>query len=235
MIAWRWQRHAELASTQDTAIQAARAGEADRLAILAQWQSAGRGSRGRSWQAPEGNLNLSLLLRPPNTRPDPGYWAMLAGVALHEALAPFATGLALKWPNDLLRHGAKLGGILIDSAVDGAGLLDWVVIGIGANLAHAPQLKDRLTACLGAAAPSPAELAADLVAALDSFATQNVRAAWLERAHPPGTPLCVDTGRGRITAPFAGLTLRGELLLDGVATPINSADVCLAPAPCCSS
>ena len=230
---WRWQHYAELVSTQDAAIEAARSGTPGRLAITADRQTAGRGSRGRSWSAPLGNLNLSLLLRPAQARPDPGYWAMLAGVALYEALAPFATGLVLKWPNDLLCQGGKLGGILIDSAVDASGLLEWVVIGIGANLSHAPRLDARATACVGPAGPGQAQVARDVVAALDAVSTQDVRAAWLARAHPVGTPLCVATPHGRVTAPFAGLTPRGELLLHGVPAPINSAEVFLAPAPCC--
>ncbi len=234
---WRWQRHGELASTQDAAIQAARSGAPGRLAVIADCQSAGRGSRGRAWVAPEGNLNLSLLLRPANARPDPGYWAMLAGVALYEALAPFATGLVLKWPNDLLCQGGKLGGMLIESALDNAGCVDWLVIGIGANLTHAPRLADRSTACLGAGAPAAADVARHLVDALDACADWDVRAAWLARAHRPGTPLRVQTAHGWVTAPFAGLGPRGELLLDGVCASITSAEVAFEHqrAPCFSS
>ncbi len=232
---WRWQHHAELASTQDEAIQAARAGEPGRLAIVADRQYAGRGSRGRSWIAPEGNLNLSLLLRPEGARPDPGHWAMLAGVALFEAMSAFTSDLVLKWPNDLLCRGAKLGGILIDSAVGPAGLSDWVVIGIGVNLAQAPCLPGRATACLEAPAPPPVQVAKRLIEALDALDGRDIRRAWLARAHPVGTPLCVQTAHGRVTAGFAGLTLAGELLLEGVLAPINSADVFVARTSCCSS
>ena len=56
--------HDELGSTQDLAIDAARAGAPAPLAIIARRQTAGRGRDGRVWQAPEGNLNFSALLRP---------------------------------------------------------------------------------------------------------------------------------------------------------------------------
>jgi BirA family biotin operon repressor/biotin-[acetyl-CoA-carboxylase] ligase len=149
---WRVQEHKTLASTQDAAIAAARAGDPGRLAILAATQTAGRGSRGRGWLSPAGNLNLSVLLRPDASVP-PGLYALLAGVALHEALSAYAAGLMLKWPNDLLLGGAKLGGILIDASFAAAGVPDWVVIGIGANLAVAPHIAGRETAALPPPAP----------------------------------------------------------------------------------
>ena len=228
---WRLQHSAHLASTQSTAIAAAHNGEAGFLAVLADRQTAGRGSRGRTWLAPAGNLNLSILLRPPNRLPDPGYWAMLAGVALHSALAPFTGGLILKWPNDLLLNGAKLGGILIDSGLTPGGQLGWVVIGLGANLAQAPRCEDRLTACLPAPAPAPADIAESVLEAFDHWADADLRPAWLARAHPPGTVIDVVTLRSRLRGRFAGLTERGELLLDGHPVPISSAEVFLAVAP----
>ena len=227
---WRLQRHARLNSTQDRAIAAAQAGDEGRLAVLADEQTAGRGSRGRSWIAPAGNLNLSLMLRPHQQSPDPGYWAMLAGVALHSALAPYAEGLTLKWPNDVLLNGAKLGGILIDSSVSSNGHLGWVVIGIGANLAHAPLCAHRPTACLPAPAPSPDRIAAAGIEAYDYWANADLRSAWLARAHPLGTAIDVVTQHRRLQGRFAGLTARGELLLEGHPAPIGSAEVFLGTA-----
>ena len=156
---------------------------------------------------------------------------MLAGVALHSALAPFAERLMLKWPNDVLLCGAKLGGILIDSSVLPNGLLDWVVIGIGANLARAPQCEGRLTACLPAPAPPAAAIAAAVLGEFDRWATADFHAAWLARAHRPGTVIDVATQDRRLRGRFAGLTARGELLLEGYPAPISSAEVFLST-PC---
>ena len=72
-------------------------------------------------------------------------------MALAEALAPLLpdrAALTLKWPNDVLLDQRKLAGILLDSAATPAGGLDWLVIGIGMNLAAAPALPDRAAACL---------------------------------------------------------------------------------------
>ena len=119
MSDWRLRRYASLPSTSDLCVRLAREGEPEGVAVLAERQTAGRGSRGRTWESPPGSLCLSVLLRP---RRDPasasGQWALLAALALHDALAPHAPpgALSLKWPNDVLVAGRKAGGILLDAA-----------------------------------------------------------------------------------------------------------------------
>lgn len=241
---WRWQVHDSVASTQDLAIAAARAGTT-RLAVLAMQQTGGRGSRGRAWIAPAGNLNLSVAFRPNDAWPAPGYWAMLAGVCLFDALAHHTDGLMLKWPNDVLLHGAKLGGVLIDSSLRADGRLDWVVIGLGANLAEAPRIEARTTASLPPPPPAPRDVAAHVLENLDRFASANIRAEWLARAHPKGTEIDVVMGGCHIHGRFEGVTEAGELLLEGHARPIGTAEIFLtspasssaarplASTPCC--
>ncbi len=218
--AWRVQRYASLASTQDTAIAAAHAGDPGRLAILADMQIAGRGSRGRGWTALAGNLNFSVLLRPALPI-QPGFWSLLAGVVLYEALAPYAHGLMLKWPNDLLLDGAKLGGILIDAA-------GYLVIGMGANLASAPAIEGRHTAHLPSPAPDPGVIAESLTFGLDRYSgcrPEAIIEAWLERAHPVGTPLDIHTLQRHLHGPFAGLTESGALRVGGHDEPLSSAEI----------
>ena len=84
---WRLDVHAELDSTSDELIRIAQSWElgnwgrtADHLAVLALRQTRGRGQFGRVWQAPEGNLNLSLLLRPSTALRDAPQWSLAAGV-----------------------------------------------------------------------------------------------------------------------------------------------------------
>jgi BirA family biotin operon repressor/biotin-[acetyl-CoA-carboxylase] ligase len=173
-----------------------------------------------------GNLNLSILLRPEPGPIQPGRWALLAGVALHDALAPFAPTATLKWPNDVLLDGAKLGGILIDSQM-GADV-EWVVIGIGVNLREAPQVEGRAATCLPPPAPAAKELAETIVARIDHWTMQDtaeITAAWLDRAHPIGTLLDVHLPQRRLTGLFAGLSPLGELLLTGHPDAIGSAEV----------
>lgn len=225
MGAWRLRTYEALPSTSDLCASLAAAGEPDGLAVLAMRQTASRASRGREWTSPAGNLALSVLLRPVGPAVEAGQWALLAAVALIEALAHHqpAARLSLKWPNDVLRDGNKLSGILVDSAASqdaqGRGRLDWLVIGFGANLGPAPDLPDRRAAGLDAAA-TPAEVTATLldrlthwrrIRTLEGFAP--VRHAWLARAHPPGTHLRVRAGAAEIAGQFAGLDDDGALLL----------------------
>lgn len=218
MIAWRLEAFDELGSTSDTCTARARAGEPQGLAVLALRQTAGRGSRGRSWQAPEGNLNLSVLLRPERPAAQAGMFALLAGVSIAEALRSFfATPACLKWPNDVLLGAAKLAGVLIDAAPADGGL-DWLVIGIGINLRHAPEIPGRLTTSLAehGVQVSPREMADVLLQRLAHWQNapdSDIREAWLNLAHPVGTKLGVSMQNAKVSGRFAGLSVRGELLL----------------------
>jgi BirA family biotin operon repressor/biotin-[acetyl-CoA-carboxylase] ligase len=232
---WRLRIFDEVGSTQDVALAAARAGEPGPWAILARRQSSGRGRAGRGWTAPEGNLNFSAVLRPAGA-PAAG-WSLLAGVAVFEAAAGFVPGAALmlKWPNDLLLNGGKLGGVLIDTTLRADGSMEWVVIGVGVNLASAPRVEGRRTACLAdaGAAVAPEDFAARLMAAIDRWRAAEfavVRQAWLARAHPVGTRLRVQRGGDVIEGAFLGLTEDGRLRLEN-AGDTASGDVFIVGAP----
>lgn len=217
---WRLQHFESLGSTSDLCISLAQAGEPARLAVLATRQVAARGSRGRAWVSLPGNLALSVLLRPPGPPRQASQWALLAAVALAEALEQFTPGgIVLKWPNDVMLDGGKLGGILLDSAV-GEGRLDWLVIGFGANLASAPDLPDRVAAQLPGAAPAPRAVALAVLdrldhwsraALLDGFGA--VRHAWIMRGPAPGALLRLRLDGAEISGAFAGLGDDGALLL----------------------
>ena len=147
-------------------------------------------------------------------------FSLLAGLAVAEALERFfAPPATLKWPNDVLIGGAKIAGILIDAAANGA-RLDWLAVGIGLNLRHAPDIDGRRTTALAdhGVDVSPRDMAA---AILDNLAHWQeapgaaICAAWLARAHPVGTSLSVQSGGRLREGRFAGLSERGELLLSG--------------------
>jgi BirA family biotin operon repressor/biotin-[acetyl-CoA-carboxylase] ligase len=112
-------------------------------AVFADYQSNGRGRRGRRWQSPPGcNIYFSLgwSFSPPDqnflrdaTR-DLACLPLVAGVAAAAALQSIgATGLGLKWPNDIHADGKKLGGILVESTITSANLPS-AVVGIGLNV-----------------------------------------------------------------------------------------------------
>lgn len=232
---WRLEVHQELPSTADLMAVRAAAGEAEGLAVLALRQSAGRGRAGRGWASPEGNLYLSVLLRPATPVRDAAQWSLLAGVALIEAAGAIrpAAGLALKWPNDLLRDGAKCAGILVETALAADGTLAWLSLGIGVNLAFAPELPDRPTAHLDAA-ELPEVFAPRLLDRLahwrDIEAKQGfapVRAAWQRHGPRFGTRLTVRQPQGHLEGAYQGLAEDGALLLaiDNTTRRISTGEV----------
>ena len=131
--AFRLEIHDALDSTNSHLLRAARQGAETGSVCLAEYQQAGRGRIGRDWVSPFGaNIYLSLLWR----FEDPaqvGGLSLAVGVALLRALTALGiSGLALKWPNDILVGRAKLGGILLDVAGEAHGGCA-VVVGIGLN------------------------------------------------------------------------------------------------------
>jgi BirA family biotin operon repressor/biotin-[acetyl-CoA-carboxylase] ligase len=238
---WRLEIHDELPSTSTLLRARAEAGEPAGLAILARRQTQARGTRGRAWSTPAGNLAVSVLLRPRLPLREAAALSLLCGVALAEtvaALLPPGPRLALKWPNDLLLDGNKLSGILLESQGDGQGGLAWVIPGIGANLAHAPVLPDRIAACLADHMPPPAPepVAASLLdrlfhwtAILEAQGFAPVRTAWLAHAQPQGTPMSLRVGADVLQGTFAGLGEDGSLLLqlDGTIRRFATGEVLL--------
>ncbi len=216
--AWRLKTYEVLPSTSDLCSTLAEAGEPAGLAVLAREQTRGRGSRGRDWTAPPGNLNLSVLIRPREPMASIAQWSLLAAVALSEALAPIAE-LHVKWPNDLLLDGRKVAGILLDSADDGQGGVAWLVIGMGVNLSQTPDPHDPGVASLGTTEP-PEKVAARVLERLDVWSRVRtlegfapVRAAWLSRAQEIGAFVSLRVGQDRLGGQFAGLGEDGSLLL----------------------
>jgi BirA family biotin operon repressor/biotin-[acetyl-CoA-carboxylase] ligase len=206
--------------------------------LVADRQTQGRGRQGRAWFDGAGNFMGSTVVRIGAGDPPPQTLALLTGLALHAAVSPLLVNpaaLSLKWPNDLLIGRAKLAGILLERQADA------VVVGVGVNLAVAPQLPDRETIALAALGPAPGRdhFAATLAAAFDlelgrwrSAGTAPLLRRWLAVAHPVGTPLAVhEPGGGSLSGSFAGLDDSGSLLLrleDGALRSIAAGDVMLA-------
>jgi len=129
---------AETASSNDVAREVAEQGAPHGTAVLAEWQSAGRGRRGRSWIGRPGeSLLASLVLRPSPGRSVSGALPLRVGLAAADACERTAgCRVAIKWPNDLLVGGRKLGGILCEAYSTGES--GFVVVGIGINVHGAP-------------------------------------------------------------------------------------------------
>lgn len=146
----------------------------DPQALLAEYQSAGRGRRGREWRSPFGaNLYLSIAWTYPLWPPQLPALSLAVGVVCARALhAAGVDGVRLKWPNDLWVQERKLGGILIEQRGESTGLCR-VVVGVGINVAmqkaQAPDIDqpwitvDEALALTGRAPASRNQLAGDLL------------------------------------------------------------------------
>jgi BirA family biotin operon repressor/biotin-[acetyl-CoA-carboxylase] ligase len=197
----------------------ARDGAPEGTWLRADSQQGGRGRHGRAWVSPPGNLYASTLVRLRPGDPAAHTLAMVAALALDQVMQAYvpAERLTIKWPNDLLVDGAKISGILLD------GLGDAVVVGIGANLAHHPEVVDRVATSVAAytTAPDPTHFLSDLAASFAHWLARwrgeglgAVLRRWLARAHPVGTALTIrPPGEPPVEGLFDGLDDDGALRL----------------------
>ncbi|OYU50229.1 MAG: biotin--[acetyl-CoA-carboxylase] ligase [Rhizobiales bacterium PAR1] len=213
-------------STNAAALRAVELG-ADRLWIVADEQTAGRGRHGRAWQSPPGNLYASLGLAapcPPRYAPLLGF---VAGISLAEAILVLAPGLSsvlhLKWPNDCLLMGAKVAGILLEGTSLKGGETG-ITLGMGVNVAHFPEgLDQRATALRDHTTNIDRDrlfttlsdrIAANLALFDQGSGFEVIRQGWLTYALPKGTRLKVKPPGGERIGAFAGIDPTGALLLE---------------------
>lgn len=196
------------------------------IACLAEEQTAGRGRRGRAWVSPRGNsiyMSLARCLAP--AEPMAGALSLMLGIGVVEALSRFgARGIGLKWPNDLVVGGRKLGGILVETrrAPGGRGVL---VAGLGVNLRWRKAAGDGidqpwsdLATVMPAGLPERNTLAAALIDAMwqvlerpRSGLDAGVYARYAALDALSGRNVVVDTPMGRFSGPAQGIGPDGAL------------------------
>lgn len=195
---------------------------------VAERQTAGRGRAGRPWRTtPQTSLTFSLAWR--FRRPLHALLGLplAVGVALAEALQVLGVQAQLKWPNDLLRDGAKLAGVLIETAADiGSSDATWAVIGIGLNLGVPPELEAELGRAIGAAPelqkqPRETVLAiitsalADVLAEFEQYGFGAFIARWQAFHSYAGQPVkIIDNGRIVQEGIAVGVDMMGRFLID---------------------
>jgi BirA family transcriptional regulator, biotin operon repressor / biotin---[acetyl-CoA-carboxylase] ligase len=198
----------------------------DGTVVITDYQSAGRGRRGRSWIIPPGTgLLLSVMLAPPHTI-CPVDSVMLAALAAADAIKNF-TGVSaeIKWPNDVLIGGRKVCGILAESASQGG--TPRLILGLGMNVNVDPALKPDFPP--GATSLSwevgreldREELALHLFRSLNLWyrclleAPDTVFHAWAARLSCVGHPLLIIDARESWTGFGVGVQRDGGLLIRG--------------------
>ncbi len=233
-------------STNNRAMEAARAGDPGSLWVTADEQSEGRGRRGRGWSSPPGNLFASLLVIEPSPMEHLGNLPLVVAVGVRNGLAALpgleSTTIGIKWPNDVLADGAKCVGILIESERLASGA-NAVVIGCGVNLEHAPQGQPYAVTSLrerGANAGVEEAFVALAGGVEDALRLwdrgrgfSDIRQEWLAHARGVGEACRVNLPDRLIEGRFVELDARGRLVLekaDGSRETISAGDVFFANA-----
>jgi BirA family biotin operon repressor/biotin-[acetyl-CoA-carboxylase] ligase len=232
-------------STNDAARALALEGAAHGTVVVAGEQTRGRGTKGRTWHSPPGlGLYASFILRGPGGRPIPFVHLipLAAGLAASDAvLAAAAIEVQLKWPNDLVHGGKKLGGILSEGVTGAAGG-DFAVVGVGVNVGHGPadfpaDLRSSSTSLrlIGGGRPTVEALFDGLCRALDCWYNALargdkeavVRTFEARLAFPPGSSVRITTAAGPFTGICRGLDAAGRLIVerDGAAGTVVLDDV----------
>ncbi len=238
----------ECASTNGVLTEAPPSDDGRVHVLVANTQTAGRGRRGREWLSwPGASLTFSALWRFAPGAPAPAGLSLVAGLALARALEELGVqGVQLKWPNDVLVHGEKLAGILVE-LLPARGRPPAAVIGIGLNLRIPP----------GTAIPGQQAGVTDLARALDrappaadrvlsviltqlhellaSYAAAGftaLRGAWAQRNAFADLPVCISGEGSVLTGVCAGVDEDGALLLRTAAgvQRVLAGDVSLRPA-----
>ena len=195
--------------------------------IMAHRQTAARGRRGRTWANPAGNFAATFVMRPGGSPAAAALRSFMAANALFEALAMKIDRdrLALKWPNDVLLNGGKVGGILLESTGQ-AGRVDWLAIGIGVNLVNTPKgisNADFPPVSLAGEGGQPCDAHEMLSMLASNMATEErifdelgfapIRESWLRNAARLGEVITARTAREEFIGTFETVDEAGQLVL----------------------
>ncbi len=218
-------RHAvdQTRSTNDIARELAEMGAPEGMLVTARRQTAGRGRRGNAWESSEGNVFLSLVLRPQGSAQVAAQVSFVMANAVRELVAHRIPGvpIQLKWPNDVLCGGKKISGILLEAGPPSDGGIAWLIAGLGINVSAKPASRTDATALHD---EGDTRSDADTVIAdfcerflswyerwqLDGF--EPVRTAWLAHAHGLARPIQIRLPHEIIDAIFDGVDETGALL-----------------------
>ncbi|MBI3451393.1 MAG: biotin--[acetyl-CoA-carboxylase] ligase [Rhodospirillales bacterium] len=214
-------------STNEEAKRLARAGAEDGTLVWAREQTAGRGRSGRSWTSPPGNLYCSIIARPECPPAEAAQLSFVAALGLGGALGavlPPLVEMRYKWPNDVLLNNRKVAGILIETEGVGKDALDWLVIGVGLNIASHPE--DTEFPATGLKFEAGVDFTAQEL--LETFTRhflawvnrwlddgfEPVRQEWRRRAKGINEKIAVRLPDGRVAGTFIDLDTDGALILE---------------------
>ena len=200
--------------------------------ILALNQTKGRGRRGKIWHSSQNNFTASYLFYPRVSDSTLPMFSYVAGLALYESVNELGLGenhLCLKWPNDLLLNGKKIGGVLIESVSGVKNSEKALVVGFGLNLVSCPPLSEleqdaySATFLNGSSVinPSVKDFLKILMPAFSCWSNvflkqgfKTICDEFLKRTFPIGKEIQVKTVNRIIFGKFSGIKNDGSLILE---------------------
>lgn len=125
----------EVDSTNDLLFRLGEEAASDGTVVISEMQTKGRGRMNRSWFSPAGrNLYTSVLFRPDISVSESPVFTFIASLALMDSFESLGISPQIKWPNDIVYEGKKIAGVLTEMKPGKSFLVDFIVVGIGANL-----------------------------------------------------------------------------------------------------
>ncbi|HUZ10019.1 MAG TPA: biotin--[acetyl-CoA-carboxylase] ligase [Acidimicrobiales bacterium] len=247
-VFWEVRHFASLDSTNRYLLEEARSGAPEGVVAVAEYQTAGRGRLGRSWEAPPGSsLLASVLLRPVLPPVDLHLCPVVVALAAADACGTVAGVVpGLKWPNDLVVGGRKLAGVLAEADPGAAGGSPGsvaMVVGIGLNVEWPgpPEAEGTSLRELTGRSVDRSELLGELLAALgrrlpdlqDEQRRERLLAELVERCVTLGQRVRVQVATETIEGTATGITDSGHLQVEtaGGVREVAAGDVVLVRPP----
>lgn len=226
-------------TTQRIAHELAQRGAAEGTIVISEEQTAGRGQLGRQWYNPSRvNIAASVILRPDLPIRDASKLTLMAASAFARSLNREGIAATIKWPNDLLLNGKKIGGILTEMQTEGD-RIQAVILGFGFNvngetipeeLLHRATSLKRETGIVHRRSELLARLLEDLESEYELFLETGFRPIqehWLQNAAYLNETISLKTAGKTKTGVMRGISPEGALLLETEAgvEPIYSAEI----------
>lgn len=214
-------------STNTEALRMARLKADQDHIITADRQEEGRGSKGRFWRSPLGNINLTILLCDVSDLRSYLIFPFIIAIVLEEVISEYDDGnnkVTLKWPNDILINNRKVAGILVESInVYGK---NYVAIGVGINARINPNIGNRQIATTsllaeGIVVSKIQEMINAIINSFDHYYDQwqiygdftFIRERWMQKAHRLGKLVEVKTQNKTTQGVFQGIDDQGRLVI----------------------
>lgn len=213
---FRIYHYKEVPSTNKESLGLIEKGISNETIIIADKQAEGRGRTGKSWISPEGNLYASLIINQEKDVSKLTELTFVTALAVGNTILSFINGLNLqyKWPNDVLIDGKKISGILLEKKSNS----NWLIIGIGINVNHAPLLGTTRISNYGESV-SHMDLLKELIINFNKLRKQwlfdgfyAIREMWLKKAFKMNEQISVKLADKLYEGIFADIDKSGKLV-----------------------